>query len=64
MAKMWATEAYWHIVDDGWHYATDFSDLKKFKRKDRMGTWDYCRRQKWVRLLKKKVFQIVTHVII
>eukprot|EP00943_MAST-04B_sp_MAST-4B-sp1_P005554 g5554.t1 len=46
---------HWHIVDDGWHYATDFSDLKKFKRKDRMGTWDYCRRRKWVRHLKKKV---------
>ena len=46
---------HWHIVDEGWHYATDFSDLTKFKRKDKMSSWDYCRRRKWVRNLKKKV---------
>lgn len=43
---------HWHIVEGGWHYATDFSDATKFKRKVRMGSWDYCRRRKWVRHLK------------
>ena len=24
---------HWHIVEEGWHYAADFSDTTKFKRK-------------------------------